>query len=496
MERDVLPRAAEELGISSCPPGPRPTDCPASGSRGPAADLADLVDVAVADEPTFSDVAEALSLGVPYRAWVSPDGGRMRLLDIGEACGAVFGVPAEVLLADAWRFVEFVMPQDRDRMMEEGAAALAERRARRSEVRMRSPDGGMRWVRFTAAPRWLTDGSSEWTGLALDITESKRLAEQLEEEHRRLELAIELSGLGVFEWDRDDPEVMRWSDHQYAIYGVPPQTPMTVKAFRDLIHPEDREQAYWARRWAAEAPDEADRSGEYRIVRPDGEIRWVLSHQRVRRDAFGAKSIHGTTFDITERRNAEERRGLQMRELAHRSKNAIAVMMALVQQAARGASTVEDVTGLIMARLEAMGRSQELAAAAEGGPLALPLLLRRSLETFDIDRFELDPALEPEMVPGEAVIPMTLLLHELATNAVKYGALSTDAGRVQISRTAAPEGRLTLEWRERGGPQVAPPAREGFGMRLLAAALKGAGGGVEPAFEPEGFVARLEMRSR
>ena len=458
--------------------------------------MADLVDLAVADEPTFAEVAEALSLGVPYRAWVSADGTQLRLLDIGGACSSVFGLTAEVMLADAWRFAEFVLPQDRPRMMEEGAAALAERRARLSEVRVRRVDGGLRWLRLTAAPRWLDDGSSEWTGLASDITETKRMAEQLVEEHRRLELAIELTGIGVFEWDRDDPETMRWSDAQYAIYGVPPQTPMTVKVFRDLIHPEDREQAYWARRWAAEAPDEADRSGEYRIVRPDGEIRWVLSHQRVRRDALGVKSIHGTTLDITERRNAEERRRLQMRELAHRGKNAVAVMMALVQQAARGATSVEDVTAVILARLEAMASSQELAAASEGRPLPLPILLRRSLEAFDISRFELDPALEPETVPGEAVVPMTLLLHELATNAVKYGALSAGEGRVHVSRSAAAAGRLALEWRERGGPPVAPPTREGFGMRLLAAALKGVGGAVTPAFEIDGFVARVEVQAQ
>jgi PAS domain S-box-containing protein len=448
------------------------------------------------EEPTFVDVAEALALGVPYRVHVSADGLAMRLLSIGRACEAVFGLSAEALMADPWRFAEFILPPDRDALLREGASSLAERRPRTSEVRMRAADGVVRWVRLTATPRWLEDGSSEWTGLAVDITASKRMAEQLAEDRRRLELAVELCGVGVFEWDRDDPDAMRWSDHQYAIYGVPPQTPMTVKAFRGLIHPEDREQAYWARRWAADAPDEADRSGEYRIVRPDGEIRWVLSHQRVRRDARGVRSIHGTTVDITDRRNAEEQRRLQMRELAHRSKNAIAVMMALVQQAARGATSVEDVTTVIISRLDAMARSQELAAASEGGPQPLHQLLRRALEAFDIARFELDPELEPETVPAEAVVPIALIMHELATNAVKYGALSAREGRVRVSRTAAPEGALGFEWRERGGPPVVPPEREGFGMRLLATALKGVGGDVEPRFEQAGFSARMVMLAR
>jgi PAS domain S-box-containing protein len=284
-----------------------------------------------------------------------------------------------------------------------------------------------------------------------------------------------------------------WSDRQYDIYGVAPETPMTVQRFRNLIHPEDRGSAWLARRWAADAPDEADQSGEYRIVRPDGEIRWVLSHQRVRRDVLGVKSIHGTTLDITHRRNAEERRRLQVRELAHRAKNAIAVMIAMVQQAARGAGDAEELKEVLVSRLTAMAHSQDLAAETDGGPLPLPALVQRALEAFDLSRFELDPALETVIIPAEAVIPMALLLHELATNSVKYGACSKDGGRVRLSPAPAPHGRIAVEWREIDGPPVEPPTRPGFGMRLLSAALQGVGGAVYPEFPPDGFRARMEM---
>jgi PAS domain S-box-containing protein len=446
----------------------------------------------VAEDPSFPDVAEALALGLPFRMHVNADG-ETRFLHVGATSLQALGVAAEAIVADPHAFDELIFPQDRARLRVEKHAALAERRPASVELRIRRPDGEAQWKRVTFAPRWLADGGSQWDGLIIDITESRRLAEQLTDERRRLELAVELSQIGLFHWDRDEPDMIHWSDHQYAIYGVAPGTPMTVRAFRNQIHPDDRGNAYFARRWAARAADGDDRTGEYRIIRPNGDVRWVLSHQRVRRDAEGIKTVQGTTVDITERRNAEERRRLQMRELAHRGKNTIAVMMAMVQQAARGADNVEAFAGVLMARLDAMARSQELASATEGAPLGWPILFRQALEPFDIERFDFDPALEAQTIPADAVIPMGLLLHELATNAVKYGALSDAEGRIQLSRRAAPDGWLALEWRERGGPEVAPPERGGFGMRLLGQALNGVGGTVEPVFAPQGFVARLQM---
>jgi PAS domain S-box-containing protein len=470
----------------------RPRQWGNGASRGEEALVRVLVDGVVTKKSTFADVAQALSLGLPYQLRLNADLSDPKVLHVGDGCQAMLGVPAEAALADGGVFYQLVPPEDREGLRAKLFALIAEGRPWEMETRVRIR-GEARWLKVSAAPSVLEDGGTEWDGLVVDITESKQLAEQLAEERRRLALTVELTGIGLFEWDRSDQSAVHLSDNQYDILGLPRGSPVTLKDFRELIHPDDRDLAAEARRWTYGVADQSDRVLEYRIVRPNGEHRWLLSHMRVRRDEEGLRALQGATVDITERRNAEELRRLQLHELSHRAKNALAVLMAMVQQATRTARTPEDLAEVIMGRLVAMSRSQDLATALEGAPLALPALLRQALDAFDLSRFEVDASLTGVTVPGGPVVALALLMHELATNAVKYGALSTEGGRVRLARVAAPAGRLALEWRELGGPSVRRPEREGFGMRLVAAALRGVGGYVEPTFPPEGFVARMEM---
>jgi two-component sensor histidine kinase len=138
-----------------------------------------------------------------------------------------------------------------------------------------------------------------------------------------------------------------------------------------------------------------------------------------------------------------------------------------------------------------MAASQELITAASGRSLELVNVIRKTLEPFGLSRIEVDEALEGVLIRGQLPTRLGLLLHELATNASKYGALSNSKGRVAIGRGEAPAGRLTIEWREQGGPPVAPPQRRGFGTRLLQQALAPEGR-VTFEFEPSGFRARVE----
>lgn len=446
-----------------------------------------------AEEPSFRDVAEALGLGVPFRMYLSADGRTSQFLRVGAGCLAAIGVTAEALMADAGVLRDLVVPDDQLRLMSDKVTAAGGRGPSSTELRIRKPGGELRWFRLTSGRRQTEDGGSLLDGLIVDITESKRLAEQLADERMRLEQAIELTDMGVFSWDRDDPETMLWSDAQYAIYGVAPQTPITVHDFKGLVHPDDRALGRASITDVLQAADGGDFSFEHRIVRADGEVRWVMLHQRVRHDAQGLKSIHGTTLDITDRRTAEEQRRLQMREIAHRAKNGLTVMMAMVQQAARSSDTVEELAELLLSRFMAMAKSQELAMTSAGDPLPLSALIRQVLEVFDLSRFDIDPALEAVTLHGDEGVSLALLLHELATNAVKYGGLSNEEGRVVLSLQGRKDGWAGVEWREVAGPPVAAPTRKGFGMRLLATVLQSRGGLVTPSFAPEGFVARIEM---
>ncbi|HKR88515.1 MAG TPA: PAS domain-containing protein, partial [Phenylobacterium sp.] len=354
-----------------------------------------------ADEPSFRDVVDALGLGVSFRMYLGADGRTSRFLRVGGGCMAMLGAPPEALLADSWALAEVIVPEDHDRLLAAKATAAAGHGPWSTELRIRKPGGELRWLRVTSARRPVGDGGWLLDGLFVDITDSKRMAEQLAEERLRLEQAIELTGMGVFSWNRDDPEAILWSDGQYAIYDVPPQTPITLAAFREMVHPDDRPLAGLSPAHFVDSPDGTDFWLEHRLIRRDGEVRWVALHQRVRRDAAGLKSIHGVTIDVTDRHSAEEQRRLQMRELGHRAQNAMTVLMAMVQQAARSSATVDDLAELIMSRLSAMAKSQELATASGGGPFQMAELMRVVLEAFDLTRFDIDVALEPVTLEGQ-----------------------------------------------------------------------------------------------
>jgi two-component sensor histidine kinase len=194
-----------------------------------------------------------------------------------------------------------------------------------------------------------------------------------------------------------------------------------------------------------------------------------------------------------ERKAADESRLLLMGELAHRAKNGIAVIMAIVAQTARGQETVEGFSDLLMARLQAMADAQDLVTASGGRPVPLSDVIGKAVAPFGPSRFELDTKLEGVNVPGGMAIGMGLLLYEMATNATKYGALSSRAGRVAIMIEPAGEARAAFRWQEAGGPEVKLSNRAGFGTRLLNQVLRPQGGDVKFDFHPQGFNARVEF---
>lgn len=317
--------------------------------------------------------------------------------------------------------------------------------------------------------------------------------EALRERLRRLEAAVEATGLGLWKWDIRTGE-LTWNDRNRELFGVPPDRPLRIEDYAPLVHPEDREHLRNAYRKAAEEPDGGSFSIEYRtLYEPDGKARWVQTRGRILKDENGASLVVGSTLDVTDRKTAEERRSLVLRELAHRAKNGILIMMAIVTQTARGVRSVEDFEEVLTARLKSMADSQDLVTQAAGQPLPLADLLDRALTPFDPQRFDVDPELQQINIPTEVVVAMALLLHELSTNAVKYGALSEPRGRVKLGLLRRDEGKAVLGWTEVDGPPVKPVTRKGFGTRLLEISLRNNGGLVEAEFDPSGFRARVHF---
>lgn len=438
-------------------------------------------------------MAEALGLGVAYQIAVPPDGIGRRFTYVSANCEAMTGVPAAAALADAGALYELIVPDQRALFDRAEAEALAGDGRFDIEVQMRGRGGEVRWRRIASARRDLPDGSTLWDGLVSDIHPARTLADELEDQRRRLEVAVEATGLGFWEWNPRSG-ALNWSDRNKAIFGLPSEAPVTIELYVATIHPDDRERALETYRRARDAADGGDFAMEYRAVAPNGQLRWILTQGRVITDGEGPCLVVGTTLDNTDRHEAEERRALVLGELAHRAKNGLQVMMAIVSETARSARDVKGFEGVLIARLQAMADAQDLVTASGGRPVPLAELASRTLTPFGLDRFDLEPQIAEHTVRGDVAAGLALLLHEMATNAVKYGALSKTKGRVSLKAEGAGPGMAALQWRERGGPLVEPSNRRGFGSRLLQAALRQQGGKVEPAFEPEGFTARMEFR--
>lgn len=193
-------------------------------------------------------------------------------------------------------------------------------------------------------------------------------------------------------------------------------------------------------------------------------------------------------------RLAETERRLQtlVGELVHRNRNALFVIMSIVSQSARGAQTPAEAEQMINARLQALVRAQEVILAADGARADLTRLLELALEPFDLSRFDIAPGNDVQL-DSDVALSVGLLLHELATNAVKHGALSSRRGRVGLGWSDGDAGFTRLSWTETGGPPVTAPTRAGFGSRLFSVALTPRGGGVERRFEPGGLICVLTL---
>jgi len=230
---------------------------------------------------------------------------------------------------------------------------------------------------------------------------------------------------------------------------------------------------------------------EFTYVLPNGEKRHLISSARTIRSSDGA--ILGavqTSLDITHRIEAEESRKLLAQEMSHRVKNSMAVVQALAQQTLKNATSLPEAAATLAARLAALARANEMLTGSEAKPGDLQAIVEAAVSPQIGDhRLTVDgPSV---ILQASMVVTMTLALHELATNAVKYGAMSAPEGQVHISWAVNQEKErkvVDLTWRETGGPTVTRPTQTGFGSRLLERAIKGAGGRATVDYPAEGIV--------
>jgi PAS domain S-box-containing protein len=286
------------------------------------------------------------------------------------------------------------------------------------------------------------------------------------DERQRLELALEAAGLGEFEWDAAR-DVFLVSRRMAAITGIPAgEMPADNSDALDVfVHPDDLAAVQAHKALIRETG--AAHEFEMRHIRPDdGRIVWLRVTGIVAPGPDGQPAgLTGIVQDITQSKLEEEQRQVLMAELDHRVKNVLATVQSLAIQTARRTTSLEVFLQNFSGRLKAMGSANELLTAARWRGAAIDHLAAAELGALAPGQTAWEG---PELfLTPRAANALALGLHELAANAVKFGALSVETGRVNLRWARCSDGGFELTWTETGGPTVVPPTRRGFGAVLL-----------------------------
>lgn len=319
----------------------------------------------------------------------------------------------------------------------------------------------------------------------------------LRDSQERLDLATSAAKVGVWEWRLATGEMI-YSDEAKRICGFPLDRPVTLEMTETIIHPDDRG-AISAKLARARDPTLRDEGHyEYRILWPSGEVRWVQARGRMLFDLGNdgrsvAVRYVGALQDVTARKIDEERLRLLAREVDHRANNLMAVVQGTV--ALSEADDSAALKSVITGRVNALARAHQLLAQARWEGADLRRLVEEELLAFSLgDEARVAVHGPPVSLAPPAAQSLAMALHELATNAAKYGALSVSSGRVEVSWTRDDAGALSLCWREIGGPAVRKPSRKGLGTTLLERALAGPiRGATVLDWRGEGLVCKLVL---
>lgn len=281
----------------------------------------------------------------------------------------------------------------------------------------------------------------------------------------------------------------RW----YEFTGVP-EGSTDGEEWNGMFHPEDQERAWarWRRCLESGEPYEI----EYRLRHVSGEYRWVLGRAMPMHDESG-RIIRwmGTCTDVHEHKAQSDQNEILSRELSHRIKNIFAVIGGLIGLSARREPEHREFAAALQARIAALGRAHEF--VRPHSEQSRPMVQSESLLAVFRDILSPYPATaegrvtvtgDDLRVDDRGATPIALLIHELATNAVKYGALANDAGTIDLAITRQ-DANCTITWTERGGPPVAgPPKRTGFGTKLAdMSVVSQLGGTLDRRWQPEGL---------
>jgi PAS domain S-box-containing protein len=396
---------------------------------------------------------------------------------------------------EGFGWLDATHPDDRSMAEQAFREAVEARAPLRIEYRLRRHDGAYRWCIDAAAPRLSNDGEFlGYVGSVIDI-EDRRNAEQSQRESEDRLRAL-TNTLPAFVWfGAPDGELHYFNDRWYEYSGQTSDQALP-NGWVDILHPEDADRVAeaWARARALGTPYET----ECRYRRRDGAYRWYLARAEPLKAPDGQIAAWvGSSSDIHDHVTAEDQQRLLINELNHRVKNTLATVQALATQSAARGAPVAEFLDVFEGRLQSLSAAHDLLTATHWEGASLADVVDRVTGHWAAEgRLAADgPAVW--LTPRQA-LSIAMALHELSTNALKYGALTAPAGQVTVGWQVSGE-RLRLHWRERGGPPVRPPERRGFGTRLLERGVgRELGADAMLVFDPDGvrFTLGLPLDAR
>ena len=378
----------------------------------------------------------------------------------------------------------YLKPVDAEKHIAERDEALARDEAYSHVLQLDVPGAPRRWVKVHASPFEDEDGCRKVVGLGIDVTEIIQLQRELEEQTYLRKMVMNAGRIGMADLgvERQIATVDEVSaDHlNLAKAGVMPGGDVLANVFE-----EDLEVVQEKLAGAIERGEEYEI--DFRVKDPEAGVRWVRTRGRPFTTIDGVKKVAGATLDISPMKNQQ----LMVEEMSHRIKNLFAVVGGLIQAAPKPHPAAEHMASDLLERVVSLGRVYDLARkehAMKGVPLGA--LLHSILEPHALGHcVEIEgPTV---FVDGDRVNTLTLIIHELTTNAVKYGALGSPDGRLEVSWTVSEDMQVQMKWSEYR-PGFSPPSNsDGFGTLLIDSGVRQLKGNFQRRFTQYGVLIDL-----
>ena len=349
------------------------------------------------------------------------------------------------------------------------------------------------------------DGQVRAVGaIVFDVTDQKRYEAELRERDERLQAALAVSRTGTFRWTLGSDRVEADNSLHRLLQLPPEQTFSRLDEMLDCVHAEDRADFEAALRQAGAVGSGVVR--DFRLPPASTGVRWITARCQAFVDEDGRPTyVTGACVDITERKETEERLTLVVAELNHRVRNSLATVQAIAMQTLRDDRSPAAACDAFVGRLHALADAHTLLADAEWQGADVRDVVRKILAPYGADDDDgVDAAPARVRLRGQgirltprATVCLGMVLHELAANAVKHGALSEAQGHAAVTWSLAEDAgtvALSLSWTEAGGPRVQPPVRDGFGLTFIRrSVMHDLCGTTEADFAPEGLAYRIQF---